>query len=92
MELLRAGLLYRAEADGTSLIFNTETADVHVVNRTGTLILEGMQRGNSIKTIVDGLVERFDVPRDIAETHTYEFLDTMRTGGFLESSHPTTSR
>ena len=53
MEQLHGELLHRREADGTSLIFNTETGDVHVLNKSATLIIERCQRGGSIKAIVD---------------------------------------
>lgn len=53
------------------------------VNETGCIVWQGLLDGSDETTIVDRIVDRFGVDRDVAESDVRAFIDDMRRRGFL---------
>ncbi|OZG59404.1 coenzyme PQQ synthesis protein [Bifidobacterium tissieri] len=53
------------------------------VNETGRIVWQELLDGSDETTIVDRIVGRFGVDRDVAESDVHAFIDDMRRRGFL---------
>ena len=72
-----------------AVVLDIQRGRVLRLNITGSVIFEGLQRGDPESTIIDGISRRFCVSHDIAETDVNEFLDSMEREGLIHSSRST---
>lgn len=74
----------REEGPDGALLFNPDTGEVLVVNVTGLLIWQALDRPSSQGEIVASLIERCDnVPKDQVPEHVNEFIEPLVAKGFI---------
>ncbi|MCP4676319.1 MAG: PqqD family protein [Deltaproteobacteria bacterium] len=78
-------IAYRRIGEQMVIVDSTE-AKLMTLNTTGTAIWERIGE-KTLKQIAEDLTELFEVDFDKALEHTIEFLDTMKTRGFVETTH-----
>ena len=76
-------VLREEDASGT-LLFNPDTGDVLILNRTGRFVWDSCLDGSGLDGILEGLRRAFDdVPPEAAE-EVASFLSVLAAGGFIE--------
>lgn len=81
---LRTGILHRLEPEGTSILFDSTTGDVHTLNSTGTVILTQLLADNDLRRITASLTTEFEVSATTAHADVLALIDSLSRGGFLE--------
>jgi hypothetical protein len=74
--------------DTEHFILNRATSTFHSFNRSGTYLWEHIQKGFSFEELVDKLVNRFEVSRELAEKDTFEFLMTLQDQHIIKVISP----
>lgn len=64
-------------------LLNRETCTFHSFNRTGTFLWELVTEGYSYKTMVQKLIQQFDVTQQQAEEDAYSFLMDLQDNGII---------
>jgi len=81
-------LVFREEDEG-ALIFNPETGDLKLINRTGALVLNLLIEGKEPAGWLDHLVEAFpDVPAETLQQDLKRFLEELEASDVILPSDP----
>jgi hypothetical protein len=76
-------ILREEETDG-ALLFNPDTNQIRVLNATGLFIWKQCDGKSDLPAIIAAMKEAFDgVPEAEIETEINDFLNDMKTNGFL---------
>jgi Coenzyme PQQ synthesis protein D (PqqD) len=71
-----------ADSDGTTLL-DLKANLILALNKTGAMIWEGIQGGNSLDMIVDRLAEASGTERGCIEKDAHEFVSDLAQRGLL---------
>jgi hypothetical protein len=71
--------------DNEVFIYDRDKAFVHMFNETGALFWDALQKGMSPETIINELVETYEIGYDEAETDLNEFMDKLKSLNVLIS-------
>lgn len=71
------------EVDGEVVILDREAGQVHQLNPTGRYIWELLDDGYECDSIVDVMVQEFEVARETAEADVEGFLQQLRALGLV---------
>lgn len=74
---VRAGLNVRI-IDDEAVIVDKESGDVHQLNSTASFIWQQFDGKTSTETIIDAVVEHFDVPAEVAERDVNAVISNFR--------------
>jgi hypothetical protein len=69
-----------------AVVLDIQRGRVLRFNVTGSFIFECLQRGEPESIIIDGMSQRFDVSRAVAEADVNEFLNSMEREGLIWSA------
>ena len=69
--------------DGQATIVLPSQARVNVLNEVGSAIWERIDGRRSLREILDGIVEEFDITRDQAAADLQAFVADLRTHGMV---------
>jgi len=59
------------------------------LNITGSVIFQGLQRGETEAQIIEGIRHHFCISRDLAHADVTEFLESMEQEGLIHSATST---
>jgi len=76
-------VVYRAFANET-VILNLETGRYHSVNQTGAVMLETLDKADSVSDAAERLAERYRRPLDEIQTDLCEFCEGLLERNLLE--------
>jgi len=82
VELLKDDLVARKVGDEYFLL-TTGDATLHNIRESGVYIFEQIEKGADRDEILDGLVEEFDVEKDIATADLDAFLRELEEKGII---------
>ena len=69
--------LGRLAISDEGFVFDPATGDSYLMNRTGTVILRGLQHGTSEDEVAETLVADFDVEPDTAARDVADFVSRL---------------
>lgn len=72
-----SGVMVR-EVDGEVLLLDTESDQIHQLNRTASFIWRSLDDAGSVEEIASGLAKEFDVEEDTALKDVAKTLDRLR--------------
>ena len=70
-------------------IFDRKLSKIHTFNKVGSLIWERLKEDTIPESIVDLIIERFDVDRETAEKDLMEFVDELEKKKLITTEKPT---
>jgi len=76
--------LKRLALNEEGFIFDPETGNSFVTNKTGLFILKKLREGLSEEEIIKALTEEFEVDENTARRDFYDFEEQLRILGILE--------
>ena len=69
--------LGRLAISDEGFVFDPATGDSYLMNRTGTVILRGLQQGHDEAAVAAAIVEDFDVEPDTAARDVADFVNRL---------------
>lgn len=76
----------RAELDGEEVMLNPTTGVYHLLNRTGLLVIEALERGDSLEEAVDTIAAETGASRDVVMVDARSFVGAMLERGLVEEA------
>jgi len=70
--------------EGEIFIFDRKNTIIHTFNKTGAFLWEMAQNSSTGEAMVDALVEKYDVTREVAQKDAAEFFATLQKNGIVE--------
>ncbi|MFC1884949.1 PqqD family protein [Thermodesulfobacteriota bacterium] len=72
------------ELESKSVLLNLETGRYYTLNKVGTFIWELIDGKINTHDIIDRVIERFSVDRDVASNDVKALLESLREEGLIE--------
>lgn len=69
-----------ANEDGAAVL-NTRSGTLSALNPTGAYVWRGLERGESVESIVEGLARETGMPRETVERDVRAFLEELKKQG-----------
>jgi hypothetical protein len=70
--------------EGEIFIFDRKNTIIHTFNKTGAFLWEMAQNSSTAEAMVDALMEKYDVTREIAEKDVLEFFADLQKNRLVE--------
>ena len=67
-----------------AIVLDIRQGQMFNLNFVGSRILELLETGATESAIVDEISQKFEVSRDVAETHVQEFIESLKQHNLLE--------
>ncbi|MGD9741387.1 MAG: PqqD family protein [Hyphomicrobium sp.] len=74
--------------EGELTIINLDNGLYYASSGVGVTVWERMDRGASLREVVDAIVNRYDVEPGLAESDARAFLEKLRSEALVESGGP----
>ena len=66
------------------LVLNVSTGQIYILNDVSAIIWLGIKKRASYKEILDSILDVYDIPRKIAQNDLSDFINSLKSKGFLE--------
>jgi len=73
-----------ADVDGDMVMMSIEKGDYYGANGIGTRIWEMMEQPQSVGTLCDGLMQRFEVDEATCHSEVLAFMEQLRENALLQ--------
>ena len=71
--------LYQLAINDEGFIFDPLTGESFTVNRTGLFIINRLKEGKKEEEILQGLLDEFNVSKEVAERDLIDFLEKLKS-------------